>query len=317
MDTNAALLTDVQSWARRPAAALADAGNALTVDVEDYFQVEAFAGHIDPAAWDRHECRVERNLDRILDLFEAAGAKATFFTLGWIGERYPALVRRIVGAGHELASHGYGHQRVDRGGQPEFAADICRSKALLEDLSGHEVKGYRAPCFSISRHNLWALDALKAAGYRYSSSIYPIRHDAYGLPEAPRHAFHPFAGEDFLEIPVSSVRLFGANWPCGGGGYFRLMPLALSLAGLSRIQKREGRPCVFYFHPWEIDPHQPRVPAVPLKSAFRHYVNLSRMENKVARLLRRFSWNRVDRIFPVCPFPARKAPEAEQALAEI
>src|SRR6185437_9430105 len=243
---------DVRSWAARPAPDLGGAGNALSVDVEDYFQVEAFAGRIDRAAWDGCECRIERNVDRILEMFAAAGAKATFFTLGWIAERYPALIRRIDAQGHELASHGFNHQRADRVTRTEFADDVSRSKSLLEDISGKPVRGYRAPCFSVSGRNLWALDTLEAAGYRYSSSIYPISHDAYGMPQAPRHAFFPFAGRAFLEIPVSSVRALGRNWPSGGGGYFRLLPLSLSLANLAHIRERENRPCVFYFHPWEI-----------------------------------------------------------------
>jgi polysaccharide deacetylase family protein (PEP-CTERM system associated) len=245
------------------------------------------------------ECRIERNLDHILAMLDEAGAKATFFTLGWIAQRYRALVRRVVEEGHELASHGYAHLRADRVPPARFREDIVAAKNLLEDISGAPVSGYRAPCFSISSGNLWAMDEVRAAGYRYSSSIYPIRHDAYGLPDAPRHAFHPFSGSNFTEIPVSAVRFLGVNWPCGGGGYFRLMPLPLSLAGLGRISKGEKRPCVFYFHPWEIDPGQPRISSLPLRSALRHYTNLSGMEKRIALLLRRFSWNRMDRIFAV------------------
>ncbi len=292
-------MADVRSWAARPVRETAGSGNALTVDVEDYFQVEAFAGRIDRDAWDSHECRIERNVEHILEMFEAAGAKGTFFTLGWIAERYPALIRRVAEQGHELASHGFHHQRADRVSRTEFEDDISRSKSLLEDISGKAVRGYRAPCFSISARNLWALDVLEGAGYCYSSSIYPIHHDAYGMPEAPRHAFYPFAGQQFLEIPVSSVRLLGRNWPSGGGGYFRLLPLSLSLATLSHIRDREKRPCVFYFHPWEIDPGQPRISGLPLKSALRHYTNLGRTARRIGSLLARFSWDRIDRIFPV------------------
>lgn len=289
----------VSSWNSRPARLLLQHQNALTIDVEDYFQVEALSGRIQASDWDGMECRIERNLDRILELLDQAGARATFFTLGWIAQRYRALIRRIVEEGHELASHGYAHLRADRVPAQRFREDILSAKSLLEDISGAPVLGYRAPCFSISSGNLWALEAVRSAGYRYSSSIYPIHHDAYGLPNAPRHAFHPFAGSGFTEIPVSAVRFLGTNWPCGGGGYFRLMPLSLSLAGLARISEGEKRPCVFYFHPWEIDPEQPRISALPFKSAFRHYTNLGRMETRLSRLLRRFSWNRVDRIFAV------------------
>jgi polysaccharide deacetylase family protein (PEP-CTERM system associated) len=299
MDQVAPRPADTSSWADRPARERAGGQNAITVDVEDYFQVEALADLISRSDWNSRECRIERNLDRILGIFSDAKVKGTFFTLGWIAERYRSLVRRIVDEGHELASHGHAHLRADRLTPDAFAADISRSKMLLEDISGRAVIGYRAPCFSISERNLWALQAVEAAGYRYSSSIYPIRHDNYGSPGAPRHAFYPFEARQFIEIPISSVRLLGANWPCGGGGYFRLFPLSLSLAALGRIRRGEQRACVFYFHPWEIDPDQPRIGALSLKSRFRHYTNLSRMETRITALLRHFSWNRIDRIFPV------------------
>lgn len=298
--------------AEGPSAALAVAGwharsvrervagqNALTVDVEDYFQVEALAGRITRASWDSRECRIESSLRRVLDLCRERGAKGTFFTLGWIARRYKALVREIVSEGHELASHGHDHLRADRVGPDVFARDITEAKQVLEDISGQPVLGYRAPCFSISQPNLWALEAIRDAGYRYSSSIYPIRHDAYGLPSAPRHAFRPFAYDDFLEIPVTSLRLLGGNWPCGGGGYFRLLPFFWSLMALDHVSQRERRPCVFYFHPWEMDPGQPRIRSLPLKSHLRHYTNLGGMEERVRKLLEHFSWNRMDAIFPV------------------
>ncbi|MGE5386674.1 MAG: XrtA system polysaccharide deacetylase, partial [Betaproteobacteria bacterium] len=199
--------------------------NALTVDVEDYFQVSAFAPHIDRSQWDARECRVERNMERILAMLDASGNKATFFTLGWIAERYPQLVRTIVDNGHELASHGYGHQRVSDQTAEVFLADIRLAKTLLEDISGHEIKGYRAPSFSIGKNNLWAFECLEEAGYRYSSSVYPIRHDHYGMPDAPRFAFG--VGR-LLEVPPTTLRMAGRNWPASGGGYFRLMPYALS-----------------------------------------------------------------------------------------
>lgn len=270
------------------------ASNALTIDVEDYFQVSALAPYIERAQWDTIECRIERNMERILDLLERHGAKATFFTLGWIAQRYPALVRRIVEAGHELASHGYGHQRVTDLSQAEFYADVHSAKQILEQLSGVEVRGYRAPSFSIGSGNLWAFDVLQRAGYAYSSSIYPIHHDHYGMPDAPRfsHRVH-----DLLEIPASTFRLFGRNWPASGGGYFRLMPYEMSRWMLRRINQRDRQPALFYFHPWEIDPGQPRIAGVGAKTRFRHYVNLDRMEAKLERLLTDFHWQRMDQVF--------------------
>jgi polysaccharide deacetylase family protein (PEP-CTERM system associated) len=286
-------------WASRPAQERPGGQSAFTVDVEDYFHAEALAKGISRSDWDRTECRIEASLHRILRLCNQAKIKGTFFTLGWIAERFKGLIGEIVSEGHELASHGYNHVRADRITREEFAADVGTAKTILEDISGKEVKGYRAPCFSISCDNLWAMDAIRQAGYRYSSSIYPIRHDSYGLPGAPRYAFHPFDGCTFLEIPVSSVRMLGSNWPCGGGGYFRLLPLSWSLAALDRINRREGRACVFYFHPWEIDADQPRVNSLPLKARVRHYSNLKHMEGRINILLQKFSWNRIDAIFPV------------------
>jgi polysaccharide deacetylase family protein (PEP-CTERM system associated) len=290
---------DVTAWHRRPVPQLLADQHAFTVDVEDYFQVEALSRRISREEWDEKECRIEASLDRVLQLCDEAGAKGTFFTLGWIGRRYKHLVRRIVDEGHELASHGHDHVRADRLSIPDFIRDIHDAKKLLEDVSGAAVLGYRAPCFSIGSDNLWALNVIREVGYRYSSSIYPIRHDAYGLPSAPRHAFRPFTHDPFVEIPVSSVRLMGRNWPCGGGGYFRLLPLSWSLAAMDRISRSERRACIFYFHPWEIDPGQPRLSGLTMKSRLRHYTNLGRMEARIARLLRHFSWNRIDRIFPV------------------
>jgi len=269
--------------------------NALTVDVEDYFQVSALAPHIARADWERIPCRVERNVETILSLFAESGARATFFTLGWIAERYPGLVRRIVAEGHELASHGHGHLRIHEQTPAEFAQDIARAKALLEDLSGTEVKGYRAPSFSIGRRTLWAFERIAQAGYRYSSSVYPVRHDLYGMPDAPRFAYRPRA--DLLEIPVTTAAVLNRNLPAGGGGYFRLLPYAVSRALLRRVNQVDARPGIFYFHPWEIDPAQPRVPGTGLKTRFRHYVNLRRTEPRLRRLLRDFRWRRMDEIF--------------------
>jgi polysaccharide deacetylase family protein (PEP-CTERM system associated) len=271
--------------------------NALTIDVEDYFQVSAFAPHIPPETWGQQTCRVERNMDVVLEMLAERGVRATFFTLGWIGERYPSLVRRIVAEGHELASHGYSHRRASEQDRAEFLDDVIRAKGVLEDACGVEVKGYRAPSFSIGSRNLWALECLEQAGYRYSSSVYPIRHDHYGMPEAPRFAFRPEGRRSLLELPVTTVQLLGRNLPAGGGGYFRLLPYPFSRWCLRRVNREEGQPCVFYFHPWEIDPGQPRVEGIGLKTRFRHYLNLERMKPRIRALLRDFRWDRVDRIF--------------------
>src|SRR5471032_3299255 len=275
--------------------------NAMTIDVEDYFQVSAFAPHIDRASWPQRECRVEANIVRILAIMAEGGVYATFFTLGWIAERYPQVVRDIVAAGHELASHGYGHLRASDQDRAAFTDDIVRSKAILEDLGGRAVRGYRAPSFSIGPANLWALDALQEAGYRYSSSIYPIRHDHYGMPDAPRFAWRPTGRAGLLELPISTVRLLRRNFPAGGGGYFRLLPYAVTRWCLRRINSRDRQAGIFYFHPWELDPDQPRQPGIGLKTRFRHYVNLQRTEARLARLTQDFHWGRMDHIFLGAP----------------
>ena len=269
--------------------------NALTIDVEDYFQVSAFAPHIARSSWDSRECRVERNVGRILEMLAERQTKATFFTLGWVAERYPQLVRRIVHEGHELASHGYGHERASDLTEAAFFEDVYRAKSLLEDIGGVAVRGYRAPSFSIGEGNLWAFDSLLRAGYQYSSSIYPIRHDHYGMPDSPRHAYAVRPG--LLEVPISTLRLFNRNYPSSGGGYFRLLPYQLSRWMLRRINSVERQSGIFYFHPWEIDTEQPRVAGIGNKTRFRHYVNISRMEARLNQLLRDFSWGRMDRIF--------------------
>lgn len=269
--------------------------NALTIDVEDYFQVSAFAPYIARDQWDSHDCRVESNVERILQMLDAHGTKATFFTLGWIAERYPQIVRRIVDGGHELASHGYGHQRASDLSEADFFADIESAKKLLEDLSGHEIKGYRAPSFSIGEGNLWAFDCLERAGYRYSSSIYPVRHDHYGMPDAPRFAHQVRAA--LLEVPVTTARLLDRNWPASGGGYFRLLPYAVSRWLLQQVNHHDQQSAVFYFHPWEVDPAQPRISGINAKTRFRHYVNLHRTEGRLKRLLADFDWGRMDDIF--------------------
>lgn len=269
--------------------------NALTIDVEDYFQVSAFAPYIPRDHWEKRDCRVERNVERILQMLDDHGTKATFFTLGWIAERHPQVVRRIVEQGHELASHGYGHERASDLTESAFFSDIDSAKKILEDLSGCAVTGYRAPSFSIGEGNLWAFDCLERAGYRYSSSIYPIRHDHYGMPDAPRFA-HRVRGA-LVEVPVTTARLLNRNWPASGGGYFRLMPYALSSWLLRQVNENDGQPVIFYFHPWEIDVDQPRVEGINAKTRFRHYVNLHRTEARIRRLLRDFSWARMDEIF--------------------
>ncbi|MGZ3254090.1 MAG: XrtA system polysaccharide deacetylase [Burkholderiaceae bacterium] len=271
--------------------------NAMTIDVEDYFQVSAFAPHIARDSWATMPCRVEANVDRILALLNSTNVKATFFTLGWIAERYPAMVRRIVDNGHELASHGYGHLRASDQTAAEFSDDITRSKSLLEDIGGQKVLGYRAPSFSIGTKNLWALDSLLQAGYRYSSSIYPIQHDHYGMPDAPRFAFYPNGKDGLLEVPITTVRMMNKNLPAGGGGYFRFFPYAVSRWFLQKVNQDDHQSGIFYFHPWELDPDQPRQLGVSAKTRFRHYVNLSRMEGRIKALTRDFHWDRMDRIF--------------------
>ncbi|HET7032134.1 MAG TPA: XrtA system polysaccharide deacetylase [Casimicrobiaceae bacterium] len=269
--------------------------NALTIDVEDYFQVSAMAPYIARADWDARECRVEQNVERILRMLEDYGARATFFTLGWVAERYPQLMRRIVDKGHELASHGFAHKRATEQSPQAFFSDIQLAKVLLEDVSGVEVRGYRAPSFSVDDGNkAWVWEQIERAGYRYSSSIYPIRHDHYGMPDAPR--FIHDVRDGLAEVPVTTLRLLGRNWPAGGGGYFRLIPYAMSRWALRRVNRVDRQPAIFYFHPWEIDAAQPRVPGIDAKTRFRHYTNLDRMERRLRKLLFDFEWGRVDEI---------------------
>jgi polysaccharide deacetylase family protein (PEP-CTERM system associated) len=269
--------------------------NAMTVDVEDWFQVQAFAGTISRDDWDGLERRVEANTDRILAMFADAGVCGTFFTLGWVAERHPALVRRIVSAGHELASHGYWHRLAHEQSPADFAEDVGSARKLLEDAGGVAVVGYRAPTFSINKLNPWAFDVLTEQGYTYSSSIYPVRHDLYGMPDAPRFPYRPRNGA-LLEIPMTTVHAAGRNFPCAGGGYFRLLPYSLYRAAL-RGFNRDGTPGIFYTHPWEIDAGQPRVQAAPRMAKFRHYLNLKRTPARLQCLLRDFAWGRVDQAF--------------------
>jgi polysaccharide deacetylase family protein (PEP-CTERM system associated) len=270
--------------------------NAMTVDIEDYFQVQALAKVIARDDWESLPRRVELNTNRVLDLFAEAGVKGTFFTLGWVAERHPQLVRRIVGEGHELASHGWQHVRADDQAPEIFREDVRRTKRVLEDCSGTAVLGYRAASFSIGRRNPWALGVLDEEGYTYSSSIYPVRHDLYGMPEAPRFPYRPLPDRRFREFPITTAHRFGRNWPTGGGGFFRLLPYRVSATTIRLVHRDDRKPCVFYFHPWEIDPDQPVQSGLTLKSRFRHYTNLGRMEGKLRRLLRDFAWSRMDRV---------------------
>lgn len=270
--------------------------NAMTVDVEDYFQVYAFERVLKGSDWNDFECRIPRNVERILELFAEHKARATFFTLGWVAERFPSLVRAIADAGHEVASHGMRHVRVTEQTPAQFREDASAAKRLLEDVAGRRVLGYRAASYSIDERNLWALDVLADCGYAYSSSVYPIYHDIYGMPSAPRFSFGA-AGGRLLEVPVTTVQAFGRRWPGGGGGYFRLLPYAISRRAVQRVNEYDGEPALFYFHPWEIDPDQPRIKAAGWRSTFRHYLNLRRTEGRLVRLLEDFRWDRMDRVF--------------------
>jgi polysaccharide deacetylase family protein (PEP-CTERM system associated) len=269
--------------------------NALSVDIEDWFQVGAFEKVIPRETWDGLEQRVERNADAVLALFEEVGVKGSFFTLGWVAERYPALIRRIAEAGHEVASHGWDHQRVFTMTPAVFRADLERARIAIEDACGQSPLGYRAPSFSIDARTPWAHRVLAEEGYAYSSSVAPIRHDHYGWPESPRFAWRPLEGSALIELPVTTVELAGRRMAAGGGGFFRLLPYAFSDWAIRRANRSE-RPAVFYFHPWEIDPDQPRVQGAPLKSRLRHYSRLSAMRSKLLRLLGSHSWGRTDQV---------------------
>jgi polysaccharide deacetylase family protein (PEP-CTERM system associated) len=271
--------------------------NGMSVDVEDYFQVSAFQAAVRRDDWAQMPSRVERNTERVLRLFADAGVTATFFTLGWVAERHPALVRRIADGGHEVASHGFAHVRASDQNPDAFRADVRRTKSVLEDTAGAPVRGYRAASFSIGEANLWAHEVLAEEGYAYSSSIYPVRHDHYGMPAAPRFAFRPCGERGVLELPISTVRVLNRNLPCGGGGYFRLAPYAAFRWALRRLNEDDRRPAIFYFHPWEVDPDQPRPAGLSAKTRFRHYVNLGRMEGRLRAMLSDFAWDRMDRVF--------------------
>lgn len=270
--------------------------NALSVDVEDWFQVGAFERVIDKGDWAGLESRVARNTDAVLDLFARTGVKATFFTLGWVAERAPAQMRRIVAEGHEIASHGWDHDRVYTMDAERFRADLRRARATIEDAAGVAVTGYRAPSFSIDTRTPWAHRVLAEEGYAYSSSVAPVRHDHYGWPDSPRFAWRPVADSALIELPVTTARVGGCTLAAGGGGFFRLLPYRFSRWAIRRVHREAGRPAVFYFHPWEIDPAQPRVATASLRSKLRHYSRLGAMEGKLERLLGDFRWGRVDEV---------------------
>lgn len=269
--------------------------NAMTIDVEDYFQVSAFENIISPNDWDAINPRVESNVDRLLQMFDENGCKATFFTLGWIAKRFPKMVNRIANEGHEIASHGTMHKRASDQSVSEFEEDVSHAKKLLEDISGKAVLGYRAPSFSFTKDNLWVYEVLAKLGYVYSSSVYPVVHDHYGIPDAPRFKYVTDAGID--EIPLSTLPMFGKNWPISGGGYFRLYPYSFTKWAVSKFSRNEKKPYIFYMHPWELDPDQPRIAEINAKTRFRHYLNLSRVDNRLNRLLGDFQWSSMSDVF--------------------
>ena len=283
----------------RPAAT-ASRLNAMTVDVEDYFHVSVFERTVPRRTWESLESRVVVNTERLLDLFDEHAVRGTFFVLGWVAERYPSLVPSIAARGHELASHGYAHRLVYDQAPDVFRDDVRRSKAIIEDQSGRRVNGYRAPSFSVTERSLWALDIVLEEGYRYDASIFPIRHDRYGIPDAPRwpHAMSR-AGGSLFEVPGSTVRLGGTNLPVAGGGYFRILPYAWTRWGMRHVNRVEGQPAVFYLHPWEIDPQQPRLPASVL-SRFRHYRNLHVTEARLRALMRDFRFGPLETVLAGC-----------------
>jgi polysaccharide deacetylase family protein (PEP-CTERM system associated) len=275
--------------------------NAMTVDVEDYFQVSAFDSVVSRAGWDEYPSRVSANTERVLELFDGAGVRATFFVLGWVADRFPALVRRIAAAGHEVASHGYHHQLLYVLTPQQFRADVRRAKNTLEQAVGQAVLGFRAPSFSVIKSTMWALDVLIEEGHRYDASIFPIHHDRYGVPDAPRHA-HVLqrAGGTLVEMPASTVRLGRVNLPIAGGGYFRLLPYAWTKWGMGRVNRVEKVPVVFYMHPWELDPEQPRFD-VGFATRVRHYGGLSRTAERLAMLLRDFRFDSLVSVLKLLP----------------
>lgn len=272
--------------------------NGLSVDVEEWFQVGAFERVIAKGDWDGLNSRVDYNTGKVLDLFGETGVKATFFTLGWVAKRHPGLIRRIVEEGHELASHGWDHDRVFTMTAEAFRADLKRARTALEDASSQRVTGYRAPSFSIDQRTPWAHQVLAEEGYAYSSSVAPLVHDHYGWAEAPKHAYRPVAGSDLIELPITLAEIAGRKITTGGG-FFRLFPAAITDRAVARANRDERRPAIFYFHPWEVDPDQPRVAHAPLKSRLRHYSRLGAMAGKLRGLVKRHDWGRVDAVVAV------------------
>jgi polysaccharide deacetylase family protein (PEP-CTERM system associated) len=303
------LLTSLPAAHSAPRAAHRAGGviNAMTVDVEDYFQVSAFEATVCRTKWDDFESRVCRNTERLLEIFDDAQVHATFFVLGWVAERYPDLVRQIRLGGHEVASHGYAHRLVYELTPEEFREDLRRARVALEAAAGVPILGYRAPSYSITRESLWALDVLIEEGYVYDASIYPIHHDRYGIPDWSRHV-HRIDRErgSILELPGSTVRWAGMNFPIGGGGYFRLLPYGWTRMGIERLNETERRPAIFYLHPWEIDPGQPRIATSGLTQV-RHYRNLAKTEARLRRMLREFPFGRVSDVLELTGFGSSAA----------
>jgi len=289
--------------------------NALTIDVEDYFQVQAFADVISPADWGQYPMRVERNTYRLLELLERRHIHATFFVLGWVAERCPALVRDIFNAGHEIGSHGYGHQMITRGDQKTFRTDLGRAKSIIENQTGARVRCFRAPSYSITSKTLWALEILGELGFEYDSSIFPVRHDYYGIPDAPRFPHYRLlrGGARLLEFPPSTLRVYATNLPVAGGGYLRLFPYRLTAWAIPRINQKENQPAMIYLHPWEIDPDQPRI-AASWRSRFRHYQNLRTTETKFSRLLEEFSWAPMSEVLSRCGSAIKSACGVDNGL---
>ncbi|MEM5498086.1 XrtA system polysaccharide deacetylase [Paraglaciecola mesophila] len=271
--------------------------NAMTVDVEDFFHVSAFESVITPDQWKDYQPRVDKNTRTLLEMFAKHNVKSTFFVLGWVAERYPELIKEIHAQGHEIASHGYAHRRATEQTREQFTADVTRSKNHLEDLLGEALTGYRAPSFSIGYNNEWAFEVLAELGFKYSSSTYPVKHDLYGTPDWPRFAYT--RKEGIIEIPIPTHKVMGRQTPIGGGGYFRLYPYTLTKSLITGYLKKEKQPYSFYFHPWEIDADQPRMTNAPLKSRFRHYVNLNKTQGKLERLLNDFSWDTMKSVYNI------------------
>ena len=273
-----------------------DITNALSIDVEDYFQVSAFENYIPRENWDSLPTNIERNTERILEFLDEYNTHATFFVLGWVAERFPGIIQKISDAGHEVASHGYSHVRVTNQTQGEFYEDISKTKKILEDIISNPVIGYRAASYSITKTNTWAHSEIEKAGYKYSSSVYPIKHDLYGIPDAPRYLYKP-NGNEFLEIPISTFQFLGYRFPCGGGGFFRLYPYCISRSMIAYVNHHENKPCMFYFHPWEIDTDQPVQNNLGFKARFRHYLNIDKMETRLKRLLQDFKWGKIQDVY--------------------